>query len=128
MTTAVAIASILFFLVAFRAAKVASAASAAVGIAVRAMKTLASNELDDETKEVASRKAAIDLVICALSIAARFSVSIVGAGIPIFAADALDLANANDTIAYLSRWDVILVSTIVLTVLFLVGRRLWPTK
>lgn len=128
MTTAVAIASILFFLVAFWAAKVASAASAAVGIAVRAMKTLASDELDDETKERASRKAAIDLLRCALSIAARFSVSIVGAGIPILAADALNLADANDTIAYLSRLDVIVVSSIVLTVVFLVGRRIWPTK
>ena len=128
MTIAVAVASILAFLVAFWAVKVVAAATKAITTATGAMKILANKDLDDAAKEKATQKAAISLLRSVVSIATRCAVSIVAAGIPIYAAQVLGIAPVSDTIDFLSRWDVILISSLVISVLYLVGRQLWATK
>ncbi len=128
MILAVALASISLFLIVFAVAKVVPAATMAITTATDAAKILADKNLDDASKESASQKAAIGLLGSVFSIGIRSAVSILAGGIPIYIADVAGLVPAKQTIDFLMRVDVIIISSVIAVVLYLIGRRLWPTK
>lgn len=126
MTAAVAIASILAFVAVFWKAGVVEAARKAIATASQAGRVMSSKELDDHTKEKEVQKAALGLVGSVFSIAIRSLVALAAAALPIYGADAAGLAGADAVIDFLSRWDVIIVATVVMIALYVAGRRLWP--
>ena len=128
MIIAVAVASILAFVLVFWKAGVVPAAQKAIATASHAGKVMSSKELDDEVKEKEVQKAAIGLLGSVGSITIRSVLSLVGAAVPIYGAKAAGLVSADAVIDFLSRWDVIIIVSVVMIAGYLLGRRLWRAR
>lgn len=128
MIVAIAAASILLFVVVFWKAGVVPAAQKAITTASHAGKVMSSKELDDDTKEKEVQKAAIGLLGSVVSITVRSVIALVAAAIPIYGAEAAGLASSETVIDFLSRWDVIIVVSVVMIAGYVVGRRLWRAR
>lgn len=128
MIIAVAVASILAFVLVFWKAGVVPAAQKAIATASHAGKVMSSKELDDEVKEKEVQKAAIGLLGSVGSITIRSVLSLVGAAVPIYGAEAAGLVSADAVIDFLSRWDVIIIVSVVMIAGYLLGRRLWRAR
>ena len=128
MIIAVAVASILAFVRVFWKAGVVPAAQKAIATASHAGKVMSSKELDDEVKEKEVQKAAIGLLGSVGSITIRSVLSLVSAAVPIYGAEAAGLVSADAVIDFLSRWDVIIIVSVVMIAGYLLGRRLWRAR
>jgi hypothetical protein len=118
----------LAFVIVFWKAGVVGAAQKAITTASHAGKVMSSKELDDEVKEKEIQKSAIGLLGSFVSIAGRSALSLVAAAVPIYGAEAAGLVSADAVIDFLSRWDVIIIISVVMIAGYLVGRRVWPAK
>jgi hypothetical protein len=125
---AVAIASILAFVIVFWKAGVVPAAQKAIATASHAGKVMSSKELDDDVKEKEVQKSAIGLVGSVVSITVRSVVSLIAAAVPIYGAEAAGLVGADAVIDFLSRWDVIIIVSVVMIAGYIVGRRVWRAR
>ena len=128
MIVGVAVAAILAFVIVFWKAGVVGAAQKAITTASYAGKVMSNNALDDDTKEKEIQKSAISLLGSVFSIAWRSVVSLAATAVPIYGAEAAGLVSADAVIDFLSRWDVIIIVSVVMIIGYLVGRRLWQVK
>lgn len=128
MIIAVAAASVLAFVLVFWISKAVPAAQKAIATATQAGRVISSKELDDDTKEKEVQKAAIGLVGSVVSITVRTAVALIAAALPIYGAEAAGLAGSAAVIDFLSRWDVIIIVSVVMIAAYVMGRRLWPAK
>jgi hypothetical protein len=115
----VAGATIVAFLIGFRISGVVPAAARAIGTARAASTVMRSSVLPDDDKEIAVRKAGLSLLGSALSISLRSLVALLAAMVPILLADLAGLADSDTILAFLARWDVILVSSVAVIVIWL---------
>jgi hypothetical protein len=125
---AVAIASIVAFLVVFWKIGVVPAASQAATRASAATRVIASKELGDEVKERETQKAALGLLGDVFSILWRSIVALVAAAVPIYGAEILKLTTSDAVVDFLARWDVIIIASLIIIAGYVVGQRLWPAK
>jgi hypothetical protein len=88
---------------------------------------LRDDKVDDARRETAARRAAIRLGGAFISIAVRGAISFIASIMPIYLADRFELAAADDAVAFLMRWDVVLTVTIVFLAAIFVGGRLKGT-
>ncbi len=128
MIVAIAVASILVFVVVFWIAGVVPAAQKAMATASHAGTVMSSKELDDDIKEKEVQKAAIALLGSVVSITARSLLALVAAAIPIYGADAAGLAGSETVIDFMSRWDVIIIVSVIMIAGYVVGRWLWRAR
>jgi len=123
MVVLVASLGVAAFLIGFRFSGVVPAAGRALGTAREASAVLRSPALHDDEKEAAMRKAGVSLLRSALSILLRGLTALLAALVPILLADLAGLADAGATFAFLSRWDVILVMSLVMIAIWLIASR-----
>ena len=88
------------------------------------MVALHDKSLADEEREVLARKASIQLAGAFLSIAARVVLSLGLGFIPIWVFDIVDIVRMDETLRYMGRVDVIVVSTVAITVGLVLWHRL----
>ncbi len=112
------------FLIGFYFAGVVPAAGRALVTARAASAVMRDPALHDDDKEVAVRTAGISLLGSFVSILLRSLVAIVASLAPILLADLLGLADIATMLAFLSRWDVILVTSAAMIAVWLIARRL----
>ena len=84
---------------------------------------MADDSLTDEQRESLVQRASMQLAAAFLSIAVRCVFALVLAFVPIWVFDATEIVTIDNTLLYLSRWDVIIVSTIVITIGLIVWHR-----
>ncbi|HKK30022.1 MAG TPA: hypothetical protein VKA18_06465 [Alphaproteobacteria bacterium] len=128
MIAGFAVASILAFLVVFWLIGVVPEASKAVATASGAARIVASKELDDDTKEREAQRAAIGLLKGVFSILWRSAVAFVAAAVPVYSGDAFGLVSADAVAEFLSRWDMIVIASVVIVAGYLAAQRLWPAR
>jgi hypothetical protein len=112
------------FLVGFRLSGVVPAASRALGTARAAYAVMRSPALHDDDKESELRRAGVSLLGSAVSILARSLAAFLAALVPILLADLTGLADRDTTVAFLARWDVIIVTSTVMIAIWLIASRL----
>ena len=113
-------AAIVAFLVGFHLSGVVPAARHAIATAHAATTVLRNPLLPDDDKEVAVRKAGVSLLGSAVSILVRGLGAVLVALVPVVLADLLGLAESDAALALLLRWEVILATSAVLAVVWLV--------
>lgn len=129
MIAATGIASILVFLVALWLLRLVPVASGAMTTARGALDAMRDEALDDAAREKAVQKASLQLMGAFVSIVVRGAVSLAASLLPIWLADRLALAADTDVIAFLSRWDVIVIASVVIIAAYVAWVRLWaPTS
>jgi hypothetical protein len=125
MIQATAAVSICAFLAALWLARVVPASAGAVAVAHRALEAMRDAELDDTAREKAVRRASLQLFGTFVSILLRGGFAIGVSLVPIWLGNVSGLAPGDQVIAFLSRWDVIAIASIVITIGYLIRMRLW---
>jgi len=128
MIAVVSFASIACFLVAFSYARVMPVAAAALLTAQSALRVMRDPAIDDDAREAAIQTAALKLIGTFASIFFRSAAAVVASMAPIYLADFLGLAASESVIGFLSRWDVILGASLIITGFYFIRLRLWPRR
>ena len=125
MTVWVALLSVAAFLAAFGLSGIVRVALSAVEIARHAVSVMRDDAFDDDAREAAVQAASLRLLRVFFSIAVRSVLVLLVSVAPIWGAEQAGIAEGEDVIALLSRWDVILGSTIAICALYMLKVRLW---
>lgn len=128
MIIAIALTSVVIFLLAFAVLGIIPVASNATRTAREAVATLRDPALDDEAREKSIQKYSISLFGSFASILIRSIAALLFAALPVYAADRLDFAAADEVTQFLSRWDVIVLLSAVICTGWYLKSRLWPSK
>jgi hypothetical protein len=125
-TILIAAASLDIFLLVFWFAKVIPTAKGALATAHGALGAMRDPQLDELTRERRVQAAGISLLAYSGSLIVRSLAALIGAALPIFAADWIGVVPRVETLAFMVRWDVILVATGLITAGYLGRILLWP--
>ena len=118
-------ASVLAFLLAFWLLKIVPVARDAIGTLQGTMAQLRDPDLDDLAREKAAQSAGIKLIGSAFSLLLRSVVALAAAAIPLWLADLAGIMPLSSSIAFLERWDVILVTSVIMIALWFGWSRFW---
>jgi hypothetical protein len=127
MVAIVAVVSIAVFLVAFSVLQIVAKCKSAINVAQGAVDTIKNPALTDLDREKFVQKASVTLIGLFVSILIRSSVSLVIAAVPIWTAAEFELARSEEVIGFLSRWDVILLSSLIIVIMLALWHRLKNT-
>ncbi|SIS94948.1 Sulfotransferase family protein [Roseivivax lentus] len=122
----IAVGAILAFSLALGMSGIAALARHAVQTASGGVSAMLDPELQDDAKEVATRRAGLALLMAVLGLSWRFALAFGAAALVIYAAEALRLGARADVLAFLLRVDVILVTSLVLMAAALLWMRARP--
>ena len=129
MTTAsVALTCIAVFAAGLWALGVVRAGSEALAVAQNAVATLRDPRLDDDAREQAVQRASLRLFGATFSILARSAIALVASLLPLWGAEAAGLVSSEAVMLYLSRWDIILVASIVMLAGYRLRTLLWASS
>ena len=129
MIAASGIASIVLFLIALWLLRLVPVASGAIATAQGAMAAMRDPALDDAAREKAVQAASLRLMGSFASIVVRGALSLGVSLLPIWLADVTGLASGAAVIDFLSRWDVIIIASVVIVAGYVVRIKLWaPTS
>jgi hypothetical protein len=90
--------------------------------------TMKDSALDDRAREKAVQRASIQLFSHAASIFGRAALALIVSLIPMVIGDQLGLTTMGGVIAFLSRFDVILIASVGFIVLYFARMRMWPSN
>tara|TARA_R110002074_G_scaffold145034_1_gene293184 strand:+ start:53382 stop:53789 length:408 start_codon:yes stop_codon:yes gene_type:complete len=127
--------SILLFILFFFLLNVVKSSVQALRTCNMAMSTITNPDLDDEEKENIVQRASLSLLKSFASILFRSLLSLGGSVAPILAFDYFNYVPMQATYDFMSRLDVIIIATAIVTLLYLFARlfqytraRLCPSK
>ncbi len=128
MIAATALASIGLFIGALWVFGIARVGAGVLVIAKGAVAAMHDKSLDDEVREKTVRRASIELIGAFFSILVRGALAFLASFLPIWIASLAGLASIEDVLLYLSRWDVIVIASVVVTAGYVIWMRLWPSR
>jgi hypothetical protein len=121
----IAASSIGLFLLVFWLAGVVPSAKSAIAVTRDGMQAMRDADLNEAARERAVQAAAIRLVAVSGSLILRNLAALIAAFVPILVADWAGIVPQTAMLAFMGRWDVILIATVVVTLGFMVGVRVW---
>ncbi len=107
--------------------RIAAATERALQLSMAGLMSMLDSELDDAAKEVAVRRAGLDLIVASFGILWRLSVALAAAAAPVLVADALGLASRDSVLALMLRLDYLVVVSVLAIVVTVVLRRVRPS-
>ena len=110
-TLAASVLTVLFFLIAFHVLGLIAVARGALSQSRGAVAVMRDGDLSEDDKEAAVRRAALWLLRSTVSIIVRSVACLLISAIPVYALAAIGVTTPDDVLAFLSRWDVILISS-----------------
>jgi len=128
MIVLTSIASIAVFMVTLRALglmRISLGVLKAAEVGVSAMRDAG---LDDEERERAVQSASLQLIGAFFSIVIRGALCFGASALTIWLADVAGVSEYNNVVEFLSRWDVMIVAIVAITIGSVVWIRLWPSK
>ncbi len=128
MIPAVAMVSVVVFVLAFRFAGVVPAAAGAIATARGATEVMRDASLDDLAREKELQRASLRLFRAFGSILVRTVLTLGAASLPIAGAEWAGLAMAESVLRYLMRLDVIVVASAGMILLYVLAARFSSSK
>ncbi len=128
MIVVVAVFSIATFIIALWLFRIVPLGTKAVLVSKDAVSTIWNNDHDDMAREKATQKASIMLMGILFSILYRSVLTLAASLLPIWLADWLGWAKSEEVTAFLFRFDVISISSVVLMIVYFAGKKLWLSK
>jgi len=128
MITVTAIASICVFIFAFKISGVIRVGADVLVKVQEALATIKDDSINDEKREKELQRASINLFGAFISILSRGILTLIASFLPIWLADIMDLAMTKDVINYLSRWDVIVTTTFLVVIYYILWNRFKPPQ
>lgn len=127
-TVSVALTSVALFALALWGLGILRAGAEVFAVARGALAALRDPGLDDDAREAAVQRASLRLFGAFFSILARSALALLLSFAPIWLADAASLAARADVLFYLSRWDILVVITIVMLAGYRLRTLLWASS
>lgn len=124
MTVVIVGLSVLCFIAAFQLLNLVPRAQAAIATSRQTAAVMGDKTLDEEAKEAAVQKAAVSLMKGFFDLLIRGIGTLVAAWVPIQLADLIGLKPAEETLAFMLRLDVIIVTSIIVTVAVIIALRI----
>jgi hypothetical protein len=93
-----------------------------------AVAAMRDESLDDEAREKVVQRASIQLMGAFASILVRGALTFLASILPIWLGSLAGLAEIEEVMDYLSRCDVILIASVVITAGFVIWMRLWRSR
>ena len=128
MIPAIAITSVVVFIGALWAFGVARVGAGALTTTQGAITVMRDASLNDEAREKAVRRASLQLMGAFASILVRGALTLMASILPLWLASLAGLAETEEVMHFLSRWDVIVIASVVSTVGFVIWMRPWPSR
>jgi hypothetical protein len=128
MIATVAFASAVLFFIAFWRIGVVRIATTAFSTAQAAVDAMRDPALGDDAREAAVQRASLRLMGGFASILLRSIAALAIAFAPIYLADLLGVAQIEDVLMFLARWDVILAAIAIYCAAYLAKERFWPRR
>ena len=128
MITATATASILFFLLAFQFSRLAGLGSDVIQLANSSIAAIRDDDIPDEEKASISRKASIKLLRVFFSILLRVFLCLLASFVPILVSDLGGQATITESLEFLSRWQTIVATTVLISLFYLVILKIRHSK
>ena len=128
MIIAIAILSIGVFICALHLFGVVRVASGVLVTAQDAFTVLRDNSIDDRAREKEIQHAALKLLGAFISILIRSMLTFLASFAPIWLASLMGLVKIEDVTRYLSRWDVIVITTVLIVAGYVVWIRIRPSS
>jgi hypothetical protein len=125
MTVWVALLSVAAFLAAFALSGIVRVALSAVETARQVVCVMRDDGFNDDAREAMAQAASVRLLRAFFSIAVRSVLVLLVTVAPILVAEQAGLTEGEAVIALLSRWDVILGSTVAICALYALKVGLW---
>lgn len=107
--------------------RIVAATNNALELTMAGLMSMLDSELDDAAKEVAVRRAGLDLIVASFGILWRFAVALAAAAAPVLVADGLGLVSRDSVFELMLRLDYIIVVSVIAVVFAWVFRRLRPS-
>ena len=126
MVLGVYLAGIVLFILAFSVTRLSNSFGQVMAIIQQAIRVITDSQLDDHEKERAARHAALQLLKQAALITLKGAITVICALFPFWLADALALQPWNEAMTFALRWDVLLITTVLMVAGWLFWRR-WST-
>ena len=126
MVLGVYLAGIALFVLAFSFTRLSSSFGQVMAIVQQAIRVITDSQLDDHDKERAARHAALQLLKQATLITLKGAITVICALFPFWLADVLALQPWDEAMAFALRWDVLLITTVLMVAGWLFWRR-WST-
>lgn len=124
MITTTAIISIVVFICTLHLSGVIRMSTGVLAIVHDAFATIRNNSLDDETREKELQKASVKLFGSFISILFRGAITLSLSFLPIYLMNLIGFVKIKDVIAFFSRWDVIVISSIIIVAGYVIKNRL----
>ena len=116
--------AVVLFCVAFYFTKLLPTCSRIIVMAQQAVTTITDNSLDDDAKEKAAKAAAVRIFRNSFLLLFKIVITLGVAVSPIWLADVTGLASFPETSEFALRLDVLLITTIIVSGIVLLGRKL----
>ena len=116
--------AVLFFCLAFYFTKVIKTCNQIIDISRQSVATITDKNLDDAAKEKATQAAAINMLKNGFSLLAKLMITLGLTVLPLWLADVAGLATSSETSKFAMRLDVLLITTIIVTAIVFIGRKL----
>lgn len=114
--------AVTLFTIAFFLTRLPQSCSEAFSIARQSMMVMIDKKLDDDAKETVIQQAALKMLQHVGLIAVKSIVAFTATIIPIWLADVMALSSWQSSTEFALRWDVLLITLIVMTVAWVVLR------
>ncbi len=128
MTATVALACVAIFAAGLWALGIVRAGTEALAVAQVAVAALRDPRLDDDAREQAVQRASLRLFGAFFSILTRSALALAAAVLPLWIAETAGLVSGEAVMLYLSRWDIILVTSIVMLAGYRLRMLLWASS
>ena len=115
--------AVLLFALVFTLTRLPRNCTQALVIAEQAMSVITDRNLDDEAKESATQQAALKMLKQGGLITIKAVITLAATVLPVFVADAMALSSWQNTSEFAMRWDVLLVTTVVMLTAWWIWRR-----
>lgn len=128
MIAATAILSIVAFIWAMGVFGLVRVATDILAVSHNAYRTMQDKKLDDLARERAVQQASFKLMYAFGSMLLRGVLSLLVAVLPIWLASMAGLVRFEEVVDFLSRWDVIIAATVVITVGYILWSKWWRSR
>lgn len=128
MIPVIAIMSIVVFVAGLWVSGMARVAAGALATTRGAIAVMRDEDLTDEAREKAVQRASFQLLRAFRSMLVRGTAVLLASIFPVWAVSLAGLVEVEDVFQYLSRWNVIVTTSAVITVGYIVWMRRWACR
>lgn len=127
MSVVIYLLAVALFVIGFSLTKLAESFGGVTRVAGDAVRAMRDPALDDDAKEKVARQSSVRLLGHGVAIVLKAVAILLAAAAPFWIADVLSITPMDESVAFAARWDVLVITTVVMLVAWY-GWRRWRAR